>query len=147
MLFIPLRSLSPAGLWSAPDHRTHHTPLHTTWKQHEQRASKAKQNSAKNDWTLAETLEKIFESGSGPWDHGFKFRHSDPSEYPSGYSDFLLLLCEFSHVVAWKYIIFPQFDRNRQISRRIKRPPSQCTGNEMAVGIGGTKDNPRLSRG
>ena len=24
---------------------------------------------------------------------------------------------------------------NRQISRRIKRPPSQCTGNEMAVGI------------
>ena len=27
------------------------------------------------------------------------------------------------------------YKRNRQISRRIKRPPSQCTGNEMAVGI------------
>uniref|UniRef100_UPI00262F2D83 hypothetical protein n=1 Tax=uncultured Flavonifractor sp. TaxID=1193534 RepID=UPI00262F2D83 len=25
--------------------------------------------------------------------------------------------------------------RNRKISRRIKRPPSQRTGNEMAVGI------------
>ena len=32
-------------------------------------------------------------------------------------------------------ILFPQYKCNRQISRRIKRPPSQCTGNEMAVGI------------
>ena len=28
---------------------------------------------------------------------------------------FLLLLCEFSHVVAWKYIIFPQFDLLRSV--------------------------------
>ena len=28
-----------------------------------------------------------------------------------------------------------EMDRKRQISRRIKRPPSQCAGNEMAAGI------------
>ena len=34
-----------------------------------------------------------------------------------------------------KKVLFCNLKCNRKIFRRIKRPPSQCTGIEMAVGI------------
>ena len=34
-----------------------------------------------------------------------------------------------------QFVILGHFKCNRQISGRIKRPPSQCAGIEMAVGI------------
>ena len=39
------------------------------------------------------------------------------------------------HRHRWNGAWWPQRGGNRQVSRRIRRPPSQRTGNEMAVGI------------
>ena len=48
---------------------------------------------------------------------------------------FAAVWCEGERADVLRSIVSHESARNRQISRRIKRPPSQCTGIEMAVGI------------
>ena len=90
---VPIGERHWQGLGSVSDHRTHHTPPRTTWKQRGQREIKIKWNWAEAVKTCPKQSKKVLWAGSGPWGRGFKSRHSDQK----------------SAVFAWKRRIFCLF--------------------------------------